>query len=261
MLKDILRKLVKGEVTIKEAENLIKLNALDEINNIAKIDVNRELRSGIPEIIYGKGKTEEQIIKIVIEVLKKKDLVIISKAEKLDINKIKDKIKNIKIKTCELAGLISIRKSEKKIVKLNRNIGIITGGTADIPIAEEARFILEELGCNVITVYDVGVAGVHRVFPSLKKMIENNVDVIIVVAGREGALPTVISGLIDIPIIAVPVSSGYGIGGDGTAALLSMLQSCSLGLAVVNINNGVGAAAVAYLIAKRVAEAFNTLRD
>ncbi len=131
----------------------------------------------------------------------------------------------------------------------------MAAGTSDIPVAEEARIVAEEMGCEVMTAYDVGVAGIHRLFLPLKGMIEKDVDTIIVVAGREGALPTVVAGIVDIPIIAVPTSIGYGLGEKGVSALTAMLQACSLGLAVVNIDNGVAAGTIASLIANRIAEA------
>jgi len=129
-------------------------------------------------------------------------------------------------------------------------IGVITAGTADIPVAEEAKIIAEEMGCRVITAYDVGVAGIHRLFPELGRMVDAGVDALVVVAGREGALPAVVAGLVDVPVIGLPTSGGYGAGGMGEAALLSMLQSCSV-LSVVNIDAGFVAGAFAAKIANR----------
>lgn len=134
----------------------------------------------------------------------------------------------------------------------SKKIGIITAGTSDIPVGEEAKVIVEQGGCKAITSYDVGVAGIHRLFPQIAKMIEERVCVIIVCAGMEGALPSVVAGLVDVPIIGVPTSIGYGIGGKGKAALYAMLQSCAPGLAVVNIDNGFGAGVFALTIAKNL---------
>lgn len=135
-------------------------------------------------------------------------------------------------------------------------VGIITAGTSDRPAAEEAALVLREMGCAVTTAYDVGVAGLHRLFKPLRHLLaEAQVDAIIVAAGMDGALPSVVSGLVDVPVIGLPTSVGYGMGGRGEAALLTMLQSCAPGLSVVNIDNGVGAAAVAGLIAVRCARA------
>jgi len=137
-------------------------------------------------------------------------------------------------------------------------VGVITAGTSDQPVAEEATLVLREMGCSVTTAYDVGVAGLHRLFDPLRRLLgEAQVDVIIVAAGMDGALPSVVSGLVDVPVIGLPTSVGYGLGGQGEAAILTMLQSCSPGISVVNIDNGVGAAAVAGLIAVRCARARN----
>jgi hypothetical protein len=133
---------------------------------------------------------------------------------------------------------------------------VLTAGTSDIPAAEEAALICREMGCEVHTVYDVGVAGLHRLWEPLRLLLEEaEVDVLIVAAGMDGALPSVVSGLVDVPVVGLPTSIGYGLGGKGEAALLSMLQTCSPGMAVVNIDNGVGAGAMAGLIANRMAAA------
>ena len=130
-------------------------------------------------------------------------------------------------------------------------VGLLTAGTSDIPVAEEAALVITHMGCRVERGYDTGVAGVHRLLEPLTRMIESGADVLVVVAGMEGALPSVVAGLVDVPVIGVPTSTGYGLGGDGTAALYSILQSCSPGLVAVNIDNGVGAGAAAALIARR----------
>ncbi len=130
-------------------------------------------------------------------------------------------------------------------------MGLITAGTSDIPVAEEAALVIVHMGCEVERGYDTGVAGVHRLLEPLTRMVEKGADVLVVAAGMEGALPSVVAGLVDIPVIGVPTSTGYGMGGDGTGALYSILQSCSPGLVAVNIDNGVGAGAAAALIARR----------
>jgi len=134
-------------------------------------------------------------------------------------------------------------------------IGILTAGTSDIPVAEEAMVVATEMGCETRVYNDVGVAGLHRLFEPVQELIKWDADVILVVAGREGALPTVVAGLVDVPVIGVPTSRSYGFGEKGVAALAAMLQACSLGLSVVNIDGGVGAGAVAALTANRVARA------
>ena len=146
---------------------------------------------------------------------------------------------------------VTIKQKTHNIKVSSSKIGILTAGSSDIPIAEEAAAIARLMGVKVISFHDVGVDGVHRLFEPLKKLKEERVKCIIVVAGMEGALPTVVSGLVDVPIIGVPTSIGYGYGGKGEAALMTMLQSCSPGLVVVNIDNGINAGATAALIAKQ----------
>jgi NCAIR mutase (PurE)-related protein len=130
---------------------------------------------------------------------------------------------------------------------------VLTAGTSDVPIAEEAAVVAHEMGCAVSTTYDVGVAGLHRLFKPLQKLMDDDTDVIIVAAGMDGALPSVVAGLVSVPVIGLPTSVGYGMGGKGVAALLTMLQTCAPGLTVVNIDNGVGAGATAALTANRMA--------
>jgi NCAIR mutase (PurE)-related protein len=134
-------------------------------------------------------------------------------------------------------------------------VAVISAGTSDIPVAEEAALVAEEMGCHVTCIYDVGVAGLHRLMKPLRDLLSNGVDVIIVAAGMDGALPSVVAGLVPVPVIGLPTSIGYGMGGKGVAALLSMLQTCVPGLSVVNIDNGVGAGSTAAIIANRVAQA------
>jgi len=226
-----------------------------ELENIAKIDVKRELRSSIPEIVYARGKRKEHLVEVAREIVKKKGYVIVTKCngEQLALLKKEFPESSFQLRTVEETGTIYVRRSDYEPVKTGGKVGILTGGTADIPIAEEAKLIAECMGCDVYVAYDVGVAGIHRVFKPLVEMVRNGVDVVVVVAGMEGALPSVVSGLVDLPVIGVPTSTGYGMGGVGVGALLTMLQSCSLGVAVVNIDNGVGAGAMAALIANRVA--------
>jgi hypothetical protein len=150
--------------------------------------------------------------------------------------------------------MVVIKNKDFVVKNTGGKIGILTAGTSDIPVAEEAKVIAEEMGCNVYTSYDLGVAGIHRLLQPLKDLIMKDVDVIIVVAGREGALSSVVAGMVNVPVIAVPTSNSYGFGEKGVSTLMAMLQSCSLGLAVVNIDAGVAAGAMATLIANRVAK-------
>ncbi|WP_455278057.1 nickel pincer cofactor biosynthesis protein LarB [[Eubacterium] cellulosolvens] len=254
-MRDILERLVKGSISIDDAERLLRTQTIDEISNIAKLDINRELRGGIPEIILAEGKNNEDLLNITKIMLKEKGRTIISRANKEQLEFIrKTSPKNSIINIHQKAGMCILKMRNFHIYNTGGKIGILAAGTADVPIAEESKIISEELGCQTITAYDVGIAGIHRLFPSLKSMIDKDVDVIIVIAGREGALPSVVSGLVDIPVIGVPTSVGYGFGEKGIASLMAMLQGCSLGLSVVNINGGVAAGVIAVLIANRAAK-------
>jgi len=250
-----LEKVARGEISIDEAERLLKVLAIEEIGNLAKIDAGRELRKGIPEVILAEGKDSEDLTEIAVRMLKESGRAIISRADKEQILAVKEAMPDDAFSQVnDKARLIVIKKKSFVVKKTGGKIGILTGGTSDIPVAEEARVIAEEMGCEVITVHDVGIAGIHRLLPPLKTMITEDVDVLVVAAGREGALPSVVAGLVDVPVIAVPTSIGYGLGERGVSALMAMLQSCSLGLAVVNIDGGIAAGAVATLIANRVAK-------
>jgi len=259
LIREILKRLVKGEISIEEAEKLLKIAVIEEVETIAKLDVKRHMRTGVPEVILAEGKDSEDLAKIVMKVLERNGRTIISRIKSDHVEAIKKIVpNNANMQINKKAKMIVIKKKEFTVEKTGGKVGIITAGTSDIPVAEEARIIAEEMGCEVFTAYDIGVAGIHRLFPSLKEMIEKDIDVLIVVAGREGALPSVVAGMVDIPVIGVPTSIGYGLGEKGISALTAMLQACSLGLAVVNIDGGVAAGAIAALIANRVAKARET---
>jgi len=253
-IRDILEKFDKKKISISEAEKLLKLNGIEEVEGLAKIDVSRQLRKGVPEIILAEGKLPEHTAKIAVRALARNGSVIISRISDADDKAIRKGLpKGVSIEKSALARIIVLRKGPKKKVT-NGKVGIITAGTSDMAVAEEAKVILREMGCKAVCTYDVGVAGIHRLFPSIKMMIEEDVDAIIAVAGREGAMPTIIAGLVDIPVIGVPTSVGYGFGDKGIAALQSMLQACSLGVATVNIDSGVAAGVIAGLIARRASK-------
>jgi len=254
-LRNILEKVAKGQISIDEAERLLRILAIEEVGNLARIDIGREYRKGVPEIILADGKSPRDLADISLKMLSENGRAILSRITKEQMEAVVNSLpKDVTLQIHDKARMIVIRKKNFTVEKSGGKIGILTAGTSDIPVAEEARIIAEEMGCQVITFYDVGVAGIHRLLPSLKRMITEDVDVIIVVAGREGALPSVVAGMVDVPVIAVPTSIGYGIGEKGVSALMAMLQSCSLGLAVVNIDGGVAAGAIATLIANRIAK-------
>ena len=250
-INEILESLEKRKINSTTAKKLLSLYSIEKIENFAKIDINRRKRRGIPEVIFAETKNLEEIKKIVKISLEKTNSIVISKIKKDDYKKIISFSKklNIKIKTGKNSSSLVLFKNPIKFH--GGKVGILTAGTSDIGIAEEARLMCEAMNCKCITSYDVGVAGIHRIFPILKEMINEDVDCIIVAAGMEGALATLVSSMVDIPVIGIPTSVGYGYGEKGIAALASMLQSCSLGLSVVNIDGGIAAGAIAANIANR----------
>ena len=250
-IQEILEKLEKGKISIKNAKNLLSLYSIEEVEGFAKIDINRQKRRGIPEIIFAETKEIDEIKKITKKTLEKTNSVIISRIKKEDYSKIMTFAKRLKIKIKTGKNSSSILLFKKPIKFQGGKVGIITAGTSDIGVAEESRLVCEAMNCKCITSYDVGVAGIQRIFPVLKELIKEDVDCIIVAAGMEGALATLVSSMVDIPIVGIPTSVGYGYGEKGIAALASMLQSCSLGLSVVNIDNGIAAGGIAANIANR----------
>ena len=240
-----------GKISINDAKKLLSIYSIEEIEGIAKIDINRRRRRGIPEIIFAETKELEDIKKIIKRTLEKSNSVIVSRLKKTDYPKIQTFAKKLKVKVKTGKKSSTLLLFKKPIKFQGGKVGILTAGTSDIGVAEESRLVCEAMNCKCITSYDVGVAGIQRVFPILKEMVEEDVDCIIVAAGMEGALATLVSTLVDIPIIGIPTSVGYGYGEKGIAALASMLQSCSLGLSVVNIDNGIAAGGIAANIANR----------
>ena len=257
-MRKILEQLKKGKITLSTAEQKLREHFLD-VYGVARLDLGRDNRPGVPEVVIAQDKKMSHIEKIAAEFVANVGRVIISRLTPERAVEFKKKIsKNKVLKKANLiyndeAQVCIIRDQKFKLQHSGGKVGIITAGTSDIPVAEEARLIVEELGCYAFTAYDVGVSGAHRLVEPLKKMVKEKVDVLIVLAGREGALPTLIAGIVDIPVIAVPISTGYGIEGKGKTALYAMLQSCSP-LVVVNIDAGFVAAAVASRIATRAAQ-------
>jgi len=252
-LRKILEKLRDGEIGIEEAESEIKAFQACEIERIARIDVGREIRKGIPEVVFGSGKTDEELEKIALKMLNESNRCIITRLNEERAKKLISKLPEDSIYEFD-SGVLVIKKRGFEVRKTGGRVAVLTAGTSDIPVAKEAEITAREMGCEVISFYDVGVAGIHRLFPALFEILRKDCDVIVVAAGMDGALPSVVAGLVDIPVIGVPTSTGYGAGGKGKAALYSMLQSCSPGLGVVNIDNGFGAGALAAIIANRVAK-------
>lgn len=240
-LEDLLNRVHQRNLSPKDALKLLKDYPYQDLT-FAKIDHHRELRRGLPEVIFGPGKTPAQIVKIAREILKKGDNLLITRVDVPVYKKVKTKLPKVRYSTLARA----IYQKQKKGLAGKGKIVIITAGTSDVPVAEEAALTCEFFENEVQRIYDVGVAGLHRLFGEYDHITEARV--IIAVAGMEGALPSVVAGITDKPIIAVPTSVGYGASLKGIAALLAMLNSCPGGVAVVNIDNGFGAAYLASMI-------------
>ena len=251
-LEEILESLKAGKLSTSKAQKLLSLYSIEKIEDFAKIDVGRKNRRGIPEVIFAENKQLEEIKKIIQKTLKKSNSVLVSRIKESDYKKITDYGKKINVKKDEGKNSTSILFYKKSIKSKFGKVAILCAGTSDIGIAEEARLMCKAMNCETISNYDIGIAGMHRLFPVLKELISKDVDVIITVAGMEGALATVVSSLVDVPVVGVPSSVGYGYGRKGVAALAAMLQSCALGMSVVNIDNGIGAGAVAANICRRI---------
>jgi NCAIR mutase (PurE)-related protein len=232
-IRELLLKVKNDEIDIKEAEKELKKLPYEDLG-FAKLDHHRLLRSGFGEVIYCSGKSTEHLIKIFQTFSDRNVNVLGTRATKQQFETVKAVIPEAEYD--ELSRIIKIIKTEIKKIGC---IAVCTGGTSDIPVAEEAAQTAEFFGSNVIRVYDVGVAGIHRLLSKMEEI--NNANCIIAVAGMEGALPGVIAGMADKPVIAVPTSIGYGSNFNGLSALLTMLNSCAEGIAVVNIDNGFGA--------------------
>lgn len=244
-ISGLLSELKDGKITVDEALNRLKHLPFEDLD-YAKLDHHRAIRSGYPEVIYCQGKSDEHLIGIFKRLLEGNRNILATKATP----ETYELVKNLsgKIEYHKLAQIIVVRK--KEIERSKHKILIVTGGTSDIPVAEEAAVTSGELGSTVVLLYDVGVAGIHRLFSNKEKL--DDCSVIIAIAGMEGALASVVGGLVDKPVIAVPTSVGYGASFGGITPLLAMLNSCANGIGVVNIDNGFGAGYLASIIIRQI---------
>lgn len=243
-IEEILASHAKGLISLDEATKAIKNLSYEDIG-YARVDHARAERQGFPEVIFGQGKTREQISGIFEKLLARSPNVLITRT---DANTFGD-IRNIYTESewHESAKLIRVFRDKTELG--TGEIAVVTAGTSDIPVAEEAALTAETMGNRVKRIWDAGVAGIHRIL-SEREMLQN-ARVVVVVAGMEGALPSVVGGLVKVPVIAVPTSIGYGASLNGIAALLGMLNSCSSNVTVVNIDNGFGAGFVASLVNRK----------
>ncbi|HGY10764.1 MAG TPA: nickel pincer cofactor biosynthesis protein LarB [Desulfobacterales bacterium] len=234
-LNKVLSRVANGYLSIEDAEKHFKHLPFENID-FAQIDHHRSLRKGFPEVIFGQGKTSEQIIGIMEKMIVREDIILVTRLKKQKAKKIISVFQEAQY--FKDAKLLWLKKKEPEITGIGK-ILVISAGTSDIPVAKEALLTAKAMGNEVESIFDVGVAGIHRLFAYQEQIM--GACVIIVVAGMEGALPSVVAGMVKAPVIAVPTSIGYGTSFKGMTALLGMLNSCSSNIAVVNIDNGFGA--------------------
>jgi hypothetical protein len=250
----VLRRLVAGEITEDEALSSIRSQQLDELAGRARLDLGRYLRRGLPEVVLASGKAPREAAHLAVAMATRQGQGLISRMS--------DAHRIALDKAARAAGMTVVAyDTSARVVRggfvpepVDGRVGILTAGTSDVAVAEEARMVVEACGIEARLAADLGVAGLHRFVGPLAAILEWGADVIVVAAGMDGVLPGLVAGLTDVPVIGLPVSTGYGRGGAGEAALNTMLQSCSTGLVVVNIDNGVGAGAAAALIAARMSQ-------
>jgi len=278
-VRALLESMLAGDTGLEDALRRLRLLHIAQLEEFARLDTGRHMRKGVPEVVYARLKTDEALEAIVRHFLADRGVALVSRLEPERAERLRSVLMQGKGETASgssrptkapvsmeqagpppgdlefhydaSAGTLAVQTAAYRPPEQRGCVGLLTAGTSDIPVAEEAALVIEHMGCRIERGYDVGVAGLHRLLSPLTRILEAEADVVVVVAGMEGALPSVVAGLVDIPVIGVPTSTGYGLGGDGTAALCSILQSCSPGIVAVNIDNGVGAGAAAALIARR----------
>jgi pyridinium-3,5-biscarboxylic acid mononucleotide synthase len=248
-VRDVLRRLVAGELTEDEALAELRRVQLDELEGRARLDLGRYLRRGIPEVVLATGKTPEEVARLALALARQHGQGLVSRMTEAHRAALLEAAGEMEVVEYSSAARMVRRGFAPE--RVDAKAGILTAGTSDVPVADEARMVIEACGVEARLEADLGVAGLHRFLAPLAAMLDWGADVIVVAAGMDGVLPGLVAGLIDVPVIGLPVSTGYGRGGAGEAALTTMLQSCSTGLTVVNIDNGVGAGTAAVLIAQR----------
>lgn len=246
-LHKMLEKYKNGELTEEEIIRFFKRHSVENLE-FANIDHDRAIRKGFPEVIYSEGKTFEQVGIIIDSILKKSNKLLATRASAECFEYVSKKIKDLEY--FPAARIITTLDTLKDGEAQEKTLSVVCAGTSDIPVAEEAYLTATAMGIGVRKIYDVGIAGIHRMLSRLEELQQSKV--IIVVAGMEGALASAVGGLVDIPVIAVPTSIGYGASFGGLAALLAMLNSCAPGVTVVNIDNGFGAGYAARQIIKSI---------
>jgi pyridinium-3,5-biscarboxylic acid mononucleotide synthase len=241
-IRDLLDRLAGGRITTDEALGRLQKLPFEDLG-FAKVDHHRRIRNGYPEVIYGEGKTPDQVAEIFARLADHNPNVMCTRASAASAEAVRRRVPEARYH--ELCRMLELRRDPAQPVG---SVALAAAGTSDLPVAEEAALALEVFGSRVERLYDVGVAGIHRLFAHLD--VFRRANCVVAVAGMEGALPSVIAGLVDAPVVAVPTSVGYGAAFGGVTTLLAMLTSCASGISVVNIDNGFGAAYQADMINK-----------
>ena len=251
-LEELLADVAAGHLAASDAADRLRRFGYSAVGDYARLDVSRAARKGVPEVVYAEGKSAEQLIGIVGRCLDHSPLVLCSRVSAEQAAALAGGVSG-KVDHDERSRVVVVRRADEPPVPERGAVGVLAAGTSDLGVAGEAVAMCGAMGVAVVSAFDVGVAGLHRLATPLDEMRAAGVAAMVVAAGMEGALPSVVAGLVEVPVIGLPTSTGYGLGGRGEAALLGMLQSCSPGLVVVNIDNGIGAGATAALIARRAA--------
>ncbi|MCH7606385.1 MAG: nickel pincer cofactor biosynthesis protein LarB [Chloroflexi bacterium] len=242
-LRELLRRFKSDGLSLDDAVQALRDLPYQDLE-FAKVDHHRAIRKGFPEVVFGEGKSPQQVASIAEAILSKSDVLLITRASEEAFSEVRASIPDASYHERSRAIVVD-RRGQQELIP---GVLVVSAGTADLPVASEAVLTAGLLGCDVAEVYDVGVAGIHRLLDHRKEL--EQARVVVAVAGMDGALPSVVGGLVDVPVIAVPTSVGYGASFEGLAALLAMLNSCAPGVGVVNIDNGFGAGYLAAAILK-----------
>ena len=253
-MRDILRRLVAGEIGEDEALARLRRVQLDELGGRARLDIGRYLRRGVPEVVLASGKTPAQAARLAVAMAEHQGQGLVSRMTDEHEAAVRSAAARAGMQVVDYHRSARVVREGFAPDATGGRVGILTAGTSDVVAASEVQMVAEACGMEARLDADLGVAGLHRFLAPLGAMLEWGADVLVVAAGMDGVLPGLVAGLVGVPVIGLPVSTGYGRGGAGEGALTTMLQSCSTGLVVVNIDNGVGAGAAAVLVAARAAQ-------
>jgi len=253
VVRDVLTRLLAGELSLEEAEVELRRVQLEELGGRARLDLGRVDRRGLPEVVMAAVKPPVDAARLIVALAREQGQGLGSRLTAEHWRELEEQSAGAGLAIVRYGAAARVLRPGFRPEPRGGRVGVLTAGSSDLTAAEEARMVIEACGLEARLEADLGVAGLHRLIGPLAEIMAWDADVLIVAAGMDGVLPGVVAGLVQVPVIGLPVSVGYGAGGEGRGALLTMLQSCSTGLLVVNIDNGVGAGAAAVLIASRAA--------